>query len=88
MASRGSAGRVTEYGHSDGFHYILTNMKLIHEYCVPQTSLYIPTPGVSMVKISITLWDRRQSRKYSFEPIPAQPPCPEETEDKLSESTV
>ena len=32
--------------------------------------------------LTLTLWDRRQSRKYSFEPIPAQPPCPEETEDK------
>ena len=49
---------------------------------VAQASLYILTPGVLMVMITLTLWDRRQSRKYSFEPIPAQPPCPEETEDK------
>ena len=54
----------------------------IYEYRVAQASLYILTPGVLMVMITLTLWDRRQSRKYSFEPIPAQPPCPEETEDK------
>ena len=85
MARRGSAGRVTEYGHSDGFHCIMTNMKLLHfmyEFCVPQASLYILSPVVLMVMITLTLWDRRQSRKYSFEPIPAQPPCPAETEDK------
>ena len=54
----------------------------LYEYFVPQASLYIPSEVVLMVMITITLWDRRQSRKYSFEPIPAQPPCPEETEDK------
>ena len=61
--------------------YIITNMKHIWVLCGTGFFVYSHSSCFD-VMTTITLWDRRQSRKYSFEPIPAQPPCPEETEDK------